>query len=149
MEAAVVEFIRRVPGSILSEFVQYLKGDLQITPLDYDPTEIFSQQQHFEVDFQDVKGQEHVKRALEVAAAGSHNLLTHGPPGFGKTMLTRRMSTILTRLSFDEALECTKFHSIAEMLSCGTSLIEQRPFRFPHHTISQAGLVGGGSIPGP
>jgi len=148
-EAAVVEGIRRVPVSTLSEVVQYLKGDLQITPLDYDPAEIFSQQQHFEEDFQDVKGQEHVKRALEVAAAGSHNLLMLGPPGSGKTMLARRMSTILPRLSFDEALECTKIHSIAGMLSSGTSLIAQRPFRFPHHTISQAGLVGGGGIPGP
>ena len=100
-EAAVVEGIRRVPVSTLSEVVQYLKGDLQITPLDYDPAEIFSQQQHFEEDFQDVKGQEHVKRALEVAAAGSHNLLMLGPPGSGKTMLARRMSTILPRLSFD------------------------------------------------
>ena len=148
-EAAVVEGIRRVPVSTLSEVVKYLKGDLQITPLDYDPAEIFSQQQHFEEDFQDVKGQEHVKRALEVAAAGSHNLLMLGPPGSGKTMLARRMSTILPRLSFDEALECTKIHSIAGMLSSGTSLIAQRPFRFPHHTISQAGLVGGGGIPGP
>jgi len=148
-EAAVVEGIRRVPVSTLSEVVQYLKGDLQITPLDYDPTEIFSKQQHFEEDFQDVKGQEHVKRALEVAAAGSHNLLMLGPPGSGKTMLARRMSTILPRLSFDEALECTKIHSIAGMLSSGTSLIAQRPFRCPHHTISQAGLVGGGDIPGP
>ena len=148
-EAAVVEGIRRVPVSTLSEVVQYLKGDLQITPLDYDPAEIFSQQLHFEEDFQDVKGQEHVKRALEVAAAGSHNLLMLGPPGSGKTMLARRMSTILPRLSFDEALECTKIHSIAGMLSSGTSLIAQRPFRFPHHTISQAGLVGGGGIPGP
>jgi len=148
-EAAVVEGIRRVPVSTLYEVVQYLKGDLQITPLDYDPAEIFSQQQHFEEDFQDVKGQEHVKRALEVAAAGSHNLLMLGPPGSGKTMLARRMSIILPRLSFDEALECTKIHSIAGMLSSGTSLIAQRPFRFPHHTISQAGLVGGGGIPGP
>ena len=148
-EAAVVEGIRRVPVSTLSEVVQYLKGDLQITPLDYDPAEIFSQQRHFEEDFQDVKGQEHVKRALEVASAGSHNLLMLGPPGSGKTMLARRMSTILPRLSFDEALECTKIHSIAGMLSSGTSLIAQRPFRFPHHTISQAGLVGGGGIPGP
>jgi len=148
-EAVVVEGIRRVPVSTLSEVVQYLKGDLQITPLDYDPAEIFSQQQHFEEDIQDVKGQEHVKRALEVAAAGSHNLLMLGPPGSGKTMLARRMSTILPRLSFDEALECTKIRSIAGMLSSGTSLIAQRPLRFPHHTISQAGLVGGGGIPGP
>ncbi|MBT5487674.1 MAG: YifB family Mg chelatase-like AAA ATPase [Deltaproteobacteria bacterium] len=148
-EAAVVEGIRRVPVSTLYEVVKYLKGDLQITPLDYDPAEIFSQQQHFEEDFQDVKGQEHVKRALEVAASGSHNLLMLGPPGSGKTMLARRMSTILPRLSFDEALECTKIHSIAGKLSSGTSLIAQRPFRFPHHTISQAGLVGGGGIPGP
>ena len=148
-EAAVVEGIRRVPVSTLSEVVQYLKGDLQITPLDYDPAEIFSQQQHFEEDFQDVKGQEHVKRALEVAAAGSHNLLMLGPPGSGKTMLARRMSSILPPLSFYEALECTKIHSIAGLIPSGTALISARPFRFPHHTISQAGLVGGGSIPGP
>ncbi|MEC9460623.1 MAG: YifB family Mg chelatase-like AAA ATPase, partial [SAR324 cluster bacterium] len=119
------------------------------TPIDFDPAEIFSQQQHFEEDFQDVKGQEHVKRALEVAAAGSHNLLMLGPPGSGKTMLARRMSSILPPLSFYEALECTKIHSIAGLIPSGTALISERPFRFPHHTISQAGLVGGGSIPGP
>ena len=129
--------------------VRYLKGDLEITAADHDPQAVFSQEQLYEDDFQDVKGQEHVKRALEVAAAGSHNLLMLGPPGSGKTMLARRMSTILPRLSFDEALECTKIHSIAGLIPSGTALISQRPFRFPHHTISQAGLVGGGSIPGP
>jgi len=148
-EAAVVEGISIVPVSTLSEVVRYLKGDLEITAADYDPQAVFSQEQLYEDDFQDVKGQEHVKRALEVAAAGSHNLLMLGPPGSGKTMLARRMSTILPHLSFDEALECTKIHSIAGLIPSGTALISQRPFRFPHHTISQAGLVGGGSIPGP
>ena len=148
-EAAVVEGIRIVPVSTLSEVVQYLKGDLEITPVDYEPQSLFLQEQIHEEDFQDVKGQEHVKRALEVAAAGSHNLLMLGPPGSGKTMLARRMSTILPPLSFDEALECTKIHSIAGLIPSGKALISERPFRFPHHTISQAGLVGGGSIPSP
>jgi magnesium chelatase family protein len=148
-EAAVVDSIKRVPVSTLFEVVQFLCGDLEIKPIEYDPQSIFTQEQNYEEDFQDVKGQEHVKRALEVAAAGSHNLLMLGPPGSGKTMLARRMSTILPELSFDEALECTKIHSIAGLLPSGAALIARRPFRFPHHTISQGGLVGGGSIPGP
>jgi magnesium chelatase family protein len=113
-EAAVVEGIRRVPVSTLSEVVQYLKCDLQITPLDYDPAEIFSQQQHIEEDFQDVKVQEHVKRALEVAATGPHNLLMLGPPGSCKTMLARHISTILPRLNLTKHLNAQKFTASPE-----------------------------------
>jgi predicted ATPase with chaperone activity len=103
--------------------VQYLKEDLEITPVDYEPQSLFSQEQSHDEDFQDVKGQEYVKRALKVAAAGSHNLLMLGPPGSGKTMVARRMSTILPPLSFDEALECTKINSITGLIPSGTALI--------------------------
>ena len=102
-----------------------------------------------DVDFSDVRGQEHVKRALEVAGAGSHNLLMIGPPGSGKTMLARRFPTILPPLSMAEALETTKIHSVAGILGVGKSLVEDRPFRAPHHTISDAGLIGGGTYPRP
>ncbi|HXJ30313.1 MAG TPA: ATP-binding protein, partial [Gemmatimonadales bacterium] len=102
-----------------------------------------------EVDFAEVKGQGHAKRALEVAAAGGHNILMVGPPGSGKTMLARRLPTVLPRMSLDEALETTKIHSVAGVLPLGESLVARRPFRAPHHTISDAGLIGGGSYPRP
>lgn len=100
-------------------------------------------------DFTEVRGQENVKRALEVAASGSHNLLMNGPPGSGKTMLARRLPTILPELSFEEALETTKIHSVFGLLSQHNALVKTRPFRNPHHTISDAGLIGGGTYPRP
>jgi len=111
--------------------------------------EFFDAQSVFEIDFNDVKGQENVKRALEIAAAGGHNAILIGPPGAGKTMLAKRLPTILPPLSLHEALETTKIHSVAGKLPVNTSLIAQRPFRSPHHTISDAALVGGGGIPQP
>ncbi|MGN6568068.1 MAG: YifB family Mg chelatase-like AAA ATPase [Flavipsychrobacter sp.] len=111
--------------------------------------EFFDAQSHFDVDFNDVKGQENVKRALEIAAAGGHNAILIGPPGAGKTMLAKRLPTILPPLTLHEALETTKIHSVAGKLPMNTSLIARRPFRSPHHTISDAALVGGGGMPQP
>ena len=111
--------------------------------------EFYDAQSNFEIDFSDVKGQENVKRALEIAAAGGHNAILIGPPGAGKTMLAKRLPTVLPPLSLHEALETTKIHSVAGKLPANTSLIAQRPFRSPHHTISDAALVGGGGIPQP
>jgi magnesium chelatase family protein len=148
-EAAVVPEIERVPVGTLQDVVCYLRGEAHYPASDINPHEVFTQQQRYAEDLQDVKGQEHVKRALEVAAAGNHNLLMLGPPGSGKTMLARRMVTILPPPSFEEALEITQIHSIAGLLPSNQPLIATRPFRAPHHTISQAGLAGGGSVPGP
>ncbi len=148
-EAAVVADLPRIPVDSLLEVVRYLKNDLQIEQTDYPIDALFQHSQVYAEDFQDVKGQEHVKRAMEVAAAGNHNLLMLGPPGSGKTMLARRMASILPHPSFEETLETTKIHSIAGLLPEKTALLATRPFRTPHHTISPAGLVGGGSIPVP
>jgi len=112
-------------------------------------TRLFAERARDEVDFAEVKGQPHAKRALEVAAAGAHNVLMVGPPGSGKTMLARRLPTILPKMSLEEALETTKIHSVAGVLPLGESLVARRPFRAPHHTISDAGLIGGGSYPRP
>ncbi|AJF05337.1 YifB family Mg chelatase-like AAA ATPase [Geoalkalibacter subterraneus] len=133
----------------LGEVTAFLNGERMIEPCSVSIPELFAGADHNGEDFAEVRGQEQAKRALEVAAAGSHNILMVGPPGSGKTMLARRVSTILPDLSFAEALETTKIHSVMGLLNEQQALITQRPFRHPHHTISDAGLIGGGSNPRP
>ncbi|KMQ52080.1 Mg chelatase subunit ChlI [Chitinispirillum alkaliphilum] len=149
LEAAVAKGVNIYPVDNLSQALEFLGETDQSKPFSIDINSLFNQSQHYEVDFRDVKGQEHIKRALLVAAAGGHNILMIGPPGSGKTMLARRLPTILPDLSLDEALETTKIHSVAGLLDSSTPLLAIRPYRSPHHTISDAGLTGGGSYPRP
>ena len=149
-EAAVVNQVEVYGMETLMEVIQFLNGSNDVSPMILDTRhEFYEQQSHFELDFADVRGQESVKRALEVAAAGGHNLIMIGPPGSGKSMMAKRLPSILPPLSLSESLETTQIHSVAGKLSRDTSLISQRPFRAPHHTISQVALVGGGQNPQP
>ncbi len=148
-EASFVERIDTYPVHDLVQASQFVAGETTIQPLKRDLKETFGEASSYPIDLSDVKGQEHVKRALEVAVAGSHNILMIGPPGAGKTMLAKCIPTIIPEMSVEEALETTKIHSIVGLLSAKNYLVATRPFRSPHHTVSYAGLIGGGAFPRP
>ncbi|MCK4633046.1 MAG: YifB family Mg chelatase-like AAA ATPase [candidate division Zixibacteria bacterium] len=148
-EAAIASTLPVYPVSSLQEAVHFLEDESRVKPFEVDIRSVFKRAHRHVIDFADVKGQESGKRALEVAAAGGHNIILIGPPGSGKTMLARRTPTILPDMSLKEALETTKIHSVAGRLPTDSALIATRPFRSPHHSISYAGLVGGGAIPKP
>jgi magnesium chelatase family protein len=146
-EAGLIPDLEILPVSSLSQLFYHLSGRKPIPP--YQRTEVEAAPLFPPTDFREIKGQEHVKRALEVAAAGAHNMLMIGPPGAGKTLIARALPSILPRMTVDEALDVTRIYSVADQLPAGTPLLRNRPYRSPHHTISHAGLVGGGNWPHP
>ncbi len=148
-EAAVVDDFEVYTAENLYDCVCLLEQGLKAEPVEVTEDDLNLEAPSYAVDFSDVKGQQHVKRALEIAAAGGHNVIMIGPPGAGKTMLARRMPTILPPMGLEEALEVTKLYSVSGLLTSNTALVTTRPFRNPHHTVSTAGLIGGGSIPQP
>jgi len=148
-EAAVVKDLQVYPVQTLEDAVDFVAGTRPLQSHQLKPEKLQPQPKEQDVDLSDVKGQYHAKRALEVAAAGGHNILFVGPPGSGKTILARRIPTILPDMSLEEALETTKIHSIAGLLKPGAPIVKRRPFRCPHHTVTDAGLVGGGQHPKP
>lgn len=148
-EGALSNHSNIYPAKTLSEVVNFLQNPESIPPLKVDINSVLSKTNKYELDFSDVRGQTHVKRGLEIAASGAHNLLMIGPPGSGKSMLAKRLSTILPDMNIEEALEITKIHSIMGLLNSKESIMSTRPFRSPHHTTSSAAIVGGGSFPKP
>lgn len=148
-EAGILDGINIYPISNLREVVRFLNQEINIPPIIVDKKELLKHTNGYQVDFADVKGQNHAKRALEVAAAGSHNVIMIGPPGSGKTMLAQRIPTILPCLTLEESIEITRLYSVSNLANRNYPIIAKRPFRSPHHTISNIGLIGGGRIPKP